>query len=212
MSRWIDADQEKREAFEEILKQETSQSFSDTPLKEAMRKISEDHDIPIVVDGKALEEIGLSDEEPITIDRSNVSLRSLLRMMLREQDLTYMPMDEVLSITTIEKAEQNLLNRIYWLEGTGFAPDDKDSIIELIQTTIDREAWEAVGGHSSMQPLNQQRPAIVVSTTLGVHEKIEHLLQVCRDGHFGPAPAMKSVEVLAPPGGGGFGGGGGGNF
>ncbi len=115
-------------------------------------------------------------------------------------------------ITTIEKAEQNRLGRIYWLEGTGFASDDLDSAIELIKTMIHPATWDSLGGPSSMQPLNQKRPAIVVSTITDVHEQIEDLLQVCREGHFGQPPVMKNVEVPAPQtvGGGGDGRGGGG--
>ncbi len=81
MSRWIDSDQEKREAFEKVLDQETTLKFDDAPLNEVARTLSETHSIQMVVDRRALEEIGLSEEEPITIDLKNVSLRSALRML-----------------------------------------------------------------------------------------------------------------------------------
>ena len=106
-------DNETERRIQAALDLETSQTFDETPLVEAVREIRETHDIPIKVDGRALEEIGLSEEEPITIDLQNVSLRSFLRLMLRELDLTYLIQDEVMQITTIEKAEQNLVNKVY---------------------------------------------------------------------------------------------------
>jgi hypothetical protein len=60
-----------------------------------------------------LEEIGLSADQPVSITLKNVTLRSFLRLMLRELDLTYMIKDEVMQITTIEAAEQNLVNKVY---------------------------------------------------------------------------------------------------
>ncbi len=106
-------DNETERRIQATLNQETTQNFEETPLVEAIRDISEAHDIPIVVDTRALEEIGLTDEEPITIDLANVSLRSFLRLMLREFDLTYMIKDEVMQITTTEQAEQDLINKVY---------------------------------------------------------------------------------------------------
>ncbi len=106
-----DNDTERR--IQSTLGDETTQSFVELPLTDAIRQISEAHDIPIVVDERALEEIGLSAEEPVTMSLKNVSLRSFMRLMLRELDLTYMIKDEVMQITTIEAAEQNLVNKVY---------------------------------------------------------------------------------------------------
>jgi uncharacterized membrane protein YgcG len=104
---------DKERRIQKSLDESTTQNFDETPLVEAIREIRETHNIPIQVDGRALEEIGLSEEEPITISLEDVSLRSFLRLMLREIDLTYMIQDEVMQITTIEKAEQNLINKVY---------------------------------------------------------------------------------------------------
>ncbi len=69
----------------------------------AIQKVAEDHDIPIVLDTKALEELGLSSDTPINISLKNVSLRSFLRLMLKEHDLTYMIKDEVMKITRLTR-------------------------------------------------------------------------------------------------------------
>ncbi|MEM1069110.1 MAG: hypothetical protein AAGI63_09460, partial [Planctomycetota bacterium] len=106
-------DNETERMIESALDNEMSANFVELPLGEAVRQIGEEHDIPIVVDNRALEEIGLSADEPVNLQLKNVSLRSFLRLMLRELDLTYMIKDEVMQITTIEAAEQNLINKVY---------------------------------------------------------------------------------------------------
>ena len=92
---------------------ETTQIFTETPLQEAINQISEAHKIPIVIDNQALEDIGLSADEPVTINLENVSLRSFLRIMLRDLDLTYVIKDEVMQITSQEAAEENLVTKVY---------------------------------------------------------------------------------------------------
>ena len=46
---------------------ETTQSFVDSPLEEAVQQLSQTHDIPIVVDKRALEEIGLTPDAPVSL-------------------------------------------------------------------------------------------------------------------------------------------------
>ncbi|NNE00381.1 MAG: hypothetical protein HKN47_23935 [Pirellulaceae bacterium] len=134
--------------------------------------------------------------------------------MLRKLDLTYTVTGESLEITTIEAIEQRLLNRIYWLEGTGFAPGDFQSIIDALQTSIVPDTWEALGGPSTMAPLKSLRPAIMISTTYSVHEEIERFFEAVRETHFGVDPVLETIQVPAKPGigmggmGGGLGGGG----
>ncbi|WP_442506972.1 hypothetical protein SH528x_005850 [Novipirellula sp. SH528] len=106
-----DNDTERR--IQATLSDETSQIFVETPLEEAIQKIATDHDIPIVIDRRALEEIGLTADSPVTIELKNVSLRSFMRLLLRELDLTYMIKDEVMQITTQEAAEENLVTKVY---------------------------------------------------------------------------------------------------
>src|SRR5690606_10570369 len=77
------------------------------------RIIAEDREIPILLDRKALDDTPFTPETPVNLALSNVSLRSFLRLMLREYELTYMVNDEVLQITTPEMAELNPKTKIY---------------------------------------------------------------------------------------------------
>lgn len=61
----------------------------------------------------------------------------------------------------------------------GGAIADFDSLMELIQTTIDPDTWEALGGPSTMAPYRANL-SLVISTTTDVHEQISDLLASLR--------------------------------
>ena len=77
------------------------------------RQLQDDYGIPIKLDTTALEEIGINTDEPVTVNLHNISLRSALRLMLKDLQLTYIIQDEVLMITTPEEAEANLVVKVY---------------------------------------------------------------------------------------------------
>ncbi len=221
-SRWINIDQDAAEKIAAALDAETQIEFVEVPLEEAIASIVKQHSIPIYLDRRALEENGLATDQPVTLTLSKHKLRNVLAFLLRELDLTYTVQGESLVITTVDAEEGKLLDRIYWLEGTGFATGDYDSIMNSLRN-INPDNWETLGGPSTIVPLVSKRPALLISTTYGVHESIETLLQTLRETHFGEDPVLESVQVPAGSspngvgrgsldgtgGGGGFGGGGG---
>ncbi|NND97313.1 MAG: hypothetical protein HKN47_08305 [Pirellulaceae bacterium] len=199
---WIDQRNNRTSAITKALDQEQSVRFIETPLQDAVMQLSNQSQIPMVVDRRALEEIGLTPDTPVVMEIESVSLRSLLRLMLRELDLTYMVKDEILQITTIEAAEQNLVGRIYFLEATGLPIGDLGHAIAVIQSTIVPDTWESLGGPSTMVPLLQgqgNRPALLISTTTDVHEQIGDLLRLMREHHVGPDPVVDPHAKAEPP-------------
>jgi Mg-chelatase subunit ChlD/uncharacterized membrane protein YgcG len=91
----------------------TRLEFIETPLADVVEYLKDTHQIPIEIDNKALDDVGLSTDVPVTRNLSGVTLRSALRLMLRELELTYMIQDEVLLITTPEEAETQLVTKVY---------------------------------------------------------------------------------------------------
>ncbi|GAA5510529.1 sigma-70 family RNA polymerase sigma factor [Novipirellula caenicola] len=216
VSRWINVDEAAEKRVAEALARSLQVEFADTPLNEVLNSLSTDSDLSRRIDRRALEEIGLTEDVPVTVKTAAVQLQSILDIILRDLDLIFTIQGETLTITTHEAAEGQLLTRIYWLEGTGVVPGNFSAITTLIQTTIDPDTWEALGGASTMAPFQSTRPALLISTTYDVHQQIETLLQTLRESHFGPDPVLESVEVPMPMsmqgmggmGGGGMGGGG----
>jgi type II secretory pathway component GspD/PulD (secretin) len=151
---------------------ETSQSFVELPLMDAVRQLSESHDIPIVVDRRALEEIGLSAEEPVTLSLRRVTLRSFLRLMLRELDLTYIIKDEVMQITTVEAAEQNLIVEMYRFSEE--LSEKSDKILKALIASVIPDAWDVTGGPCTVTVIDN---VLIVSATEEIHENVIEFLQ-----------------------------------
>src|SRR5213075_2789336 len=98
--------------FNELSK-ETSVDFVEQPLKDVVMYISELHRIPIVLSLKKLEEASVSADTPVTKTLKGVTLRSALRLILKDLELTYVVRDEVLQITTLEDAQNQMLTKVY---------------------------------------------------------------------------------------------------
>ncbi|MHC4179507.1 MAG: hypothetical protein ACYSWU_18500, partial [Planctomycetota bacterium] len=95
--------------IEEALKSPARLEFIETPLQDVIEYLKDYHGIEIQIHRNALNEVGL-DPSTVLITRSlnGISLRSALRLILRDFDLTYVIVDEVLLITTPEEAESRL--------------------------------------------------------------------------------------------------------
>ncbi|EMB14673.1 RNA polymerase sigma factor [Rhodopirellula europaea] len=226
--RWLDMTPEEEKKYDEIMDKKVSYNFVHTPLHDAIRLMSEDVDFAILVDKISLEEIGLSTDVPLDISIQSVSFRSFLRLMLRPLGLTYQFKDEVLQITTMEASDASLRQRLYFLEGTGLPRGGDVGTIEMITSTIQPDAWEVLGGYSTISSVNHSRegrPALLVSTTDEVHKEVEDLMRALRETHTGEDPRLSDEEYQQQQknrtqtigggmsgSGGGDGGGGGGMF
>jgi hypothetical protein len=103
------AEQKIFEALDQIIPLE----FIETPLRDVIDYLKDAAAIPIEIDTKALDDVGLTTDTPVTRNLKGVTLRSGLRLILKDLDLTYMVRDEVLLITTPEEAETQLVTKVY---------------------------------------------------------------------------------------------------
>lgn len=150
------------------LDEQTSQSFVELPLSDVVQIISETHDIPLVVDNRALEEIGLSAEEPVSLTLNKISLRSFLHLMLLELDLTYVIKDEVMIVTTVESAlEDHRVLEMYALSAE-LAPQAHE-VVKALTTSVSPDDWEINGGPCTVMVVDN---VLVVSAIEPIQEQI----------------------------------------
>jgi hypothetical protein len=83
------------------------------PLKDLANYLSDLHQIPIVLATKKLDEAGITPDTPITKTLRGVTLRSALRLVLKDLELSYLVEDEVIQITTPEDAAARLATKVY---------------------------------------------------------------------------------------------------
>ena len=96
-----------------VLDEPTTMEFIETPLRNVADQLKLQHGIEIQLDTKALAEINVTPDTPITKSIKGISLRSALRLMLAEHDMNYIIEDEVLLITTADKAKTTVVTKVY---------------------------------------------------------------------------------------------------
>jgi hypothetical protein len=194
----------------------TQLEFIETPLQDVIDFLKDQHQIEIQIDTKALNDVGIDPTTPITKNLKGISLRSALKLMLRELELTYVIQDGVLLITTPEEAETRLTTVVYPIGDLVNFRDPKtgeiwggdyDSLIDLITSTVQPTTWDDVGGPGSIAPF-PATSCLVFSQTQDVHEQIESLLSTLRRLNGGKMPLRpKPDEATLMRMGGGMGAG-----
>lgn len=87
------------------LEEPTEFDFMDTTLQEVAEYVVEYHDIPVVIDSRALDDFGIGTGLPITFQLVGLPFRTSLDLLLENYGLTYAVTNEVLMVTTSEEAE-----------------------------------------------------------------------------------------------------------
>lgn len=202
VSHWINVDDDAERAIAEKLAARVSFSFVEETLENALRIIAEQQQLPIQLDRRALEDSRYTPDTPVSLSLQDVTLRTLLEMLLRDLKLTYTVQGELLVITTPEIAEFYPLTRIYWLEGTGLTGGHGRAVIHAIESTLEPASWQSSGGQSTLQIITggaDSRPAIIVTSPYTMHHQIENLFSAMRQSHFGPDEPFDGSEPLAAP-------------
>lgn len=175
------------------LDQPTALDFAEQPLSDVLAFLARKHEIEIQMDNKALTDAGLGSDTPITMKLDNIRLRSALRLMLGELDLTYLARDGYLLITSKTEAENMLKIKAYAVRDlvtldSPFRPavppgepvgEDYAPLIDLITSTVAPTTWDEVGGPGSIKEFRNSH-TISLSQTQEVHEELVVLLDALR--------------------------------
>ena len=167
----------------EVLDTTASLDFGDgVSLREFASTLEDCLGIPVRLDERVLSsELGLDLHEPeairgtFTNHRARASLNQLLSNVF-ETPLTFLVRHDVLLITDKQYATDNYLQtRIYPLP----FDDDPRLVAELIQSVVDPNSWNTVGGPGSVMPSNDTSTScgLIISQTESTHYDIEQLLR-----------------------------------
>lgn len=150
--------------------------FTETPLSDVVRFLSDEYSIPIFVDEAAMQDFGLSSDDPVTVDLpQGLRLESALRLMLSRLELTYLVRDEVLFVTTEDKATTLQEVRVYPTENF---PTTAASLREIIVELASPDTWVEKGGEGTIASLPE---TLLVRQTHAVHDEIADLLRQLRE-------------------------------
>jgi hypothetical protein len=188
------------------LDKETDVDFNEVPLREAIEYIKDKHGIEMRLDQKGLKEAALATDTPVTMNVKGITLRSALNQLLSEleNDPTWVIRDDVLVITSRERAAQHKLVRIYNVsdlvqDSTAPQPqlepprtsygvsarevpyDELNSLANVVQQAVGPGTWDPAQGNSVVPHVTRRTPVLVVRHSAMAHEEVAELLRSLRD-------------------------------
>ncbi len=157
--------------------------FSETPLAEAIRTLAAMVRIPIRIDG----EDKVASETPITLNARDVSLETMLDMMLRmlpePLELGWTIRDGAVLITARSSAENDLQLKYYpvakLVQTVWGNEQGDDELQELVSANVAPESWDESGGPATLTVL--PRGVWIIWQADWAHEDIELRLAELRE-------------------------------
>lgn len=101
------------ERIRKALNSPTDVEFVETPLKDALLFLKDQHNINIWIDETKISDEGVATDQPVTLQLSGVTFRSVLKLLLEPLQLTWVIDDEVMKVTTTVAAGEKLFTRVY---------------------------------------------------------------------------------------------------
>lgn len=115
--KWASVDLVRYNPIEERIRKSldapTDVEFIETPLKDALLFLKDQHNINIWLDEAKISDEGVATDQPVNLQLSGITLRSVLKLLLEPLQLTYVIDDEVMKITTTVAAGEKLYTRVY---------------------------------------------------------------------------------------------------
>ncbi len=196
------AEQRINTALDQRLK--TPLNYEAEQLDLVLAAIAYEYDIPIVFDKAALDEVAISSESEVSVKLRNVSLQAALNLIFKEpglEDLCYFVDEEVLLVTTQEKANETLVTKVYRIDDFKcFSHEEKDvsekpskkpsvkdfsakrklcftpvPLIKALVNCVEYDSWMANG--TGEGAVFRMKPGLLVVTqTRRVHRQVEDFL------------------------------------
>lgn len=133
-----------------------SLNFQDVSLGDCIRDLQAQSNLNIVPDNVALADASISLDQKLTLSVENISLKSALNILLAKVRLTYVIKDEVLMITTSERASGKLKQVTYPVADLVVPVDNHQTpTINSLQDAIGRH----IAGQSGVIPPQSSNPA-----------------------------------------------------
>lgn len=110
---WPNRKSPAEKAIERRLSEPVSLHFKDTPLSQVISDLQDLTNINVVPDTAALQDASISLDMPLSLAVDKISLKSALNLLLSKVRLTHQIKDEVLLITTPERAKGKLVQVVY---------------------------------------------------------------------------------------------------
>lgn len=164
------------------LRRSASLDCQGMPLDELADFLSQEHELPIVLDYKRLQDSGIDARKSlVTRTLLGGTLQSLLFSVLDDFDLTVLVRQDVVLITTPDHAQSQLWTAAFPVHDLVAFPQGRDFtwLIDTITATTQPQSWDDVGGPGSIVAFSGW---LLVSQTYETLAELELLLAQLRRG------------------------------
>ena len=176
------SDEERR--ITDALQKPISVQFEQAPLKQVLEHIAKDRGLNIVLSEAGLQEVSATPTLPMSISLADVRLSSTLDLLLEPLQLGYVIKNEVLQITSRQRAEGEEIVVAYpvpdmiWREND--PSGDLSSLCDMLMSMVDPNSWEIKGAPATVRVHSPTR-SLVVRQTRANHARIRELLATVRN-------------------------------
>jgi hypothetical protein len=148
-------------------------------------KLATAHELAVALDLKAFFDAGMAIDAAVSLKLADVRLDEALRRMLDPLELTFVPKDGAIYVTTPDGASRLLVTRFYDIRdllppkfpaAMAGGVDDR-SLVGVITDTIAPDSWTEVGGYGALVVLPD---SLAIDQTPEVHDRISALLAELR--------------------------------
>jgi hypothetical protein len=157
-------------------------NFDGTKFEDVIKYLEEKAGVTILLDKQALEQQQVTYETTVKFRARRVTMRTVLRRVLADVGLAYYIKDEAIQVTSVDKANQTLTTRVYYLGDlvnkitVDLGPvlneqqviKNAKEIIDMIQAQVEPESWSVNNGPGKIY-FDPTRMVLVVKATAEVH-------------------------------------------
>ena len=164
----------------------TSFDFHETPLRDVIDFLRDHTGVNVMVDQRALHDIGVPVDTPVSISVNDLPLADALTLMLEQFDLTYVIRHGVLFVTSQDAASEFAVVRIYPIEELALLKSDDgtfslhgEELVETLQASVFPGTWHDAGGIGTIT-FDRLTASLVVRNAEYVQREIVRLLSELR--------------------------------
>jgi hypothetical protein len=179
-----DVAKEQEDRIKRALNDLVDLQFADTPLSDVVDYCANRLEINVFLDNKGLTDAGVDPSAPVTFaTRKPITFASALNLILDEFDLAFAIQNEVLLITSNERAEKVLTTEVHYVGDLVVTGGSKrpnfGPLMNLITSTVQPDTWDDNDGPGSIQPF-PATGSLVFSQKQDVHVAVADLLAKLR--------------------------------
>jgi len=183
---------EKEKAILKALNEPIKAQWRNSALRDVIEYLATVSGQTLFIDKRALEDENLTEESPVSFFAPReVTMRTALRKILQDLNMTYVVKDQVIYITSQRRARDMMVTKTYYVgdltTGLGtfgnplqFGPliaaqqemENARMIMEMIKEQVDPASWQGNGGSGTItySPLNK---AFIIRQSAEVHSLIK---------------------------------------